>query len=163
MSDLKDFLLGRAIAFCSGLRIPTRTPVAYLYNGVRLPALPEWDREAYPFAYVCLDKYSPKYTLMISTQRLEYRSWADRGTLYYTYPVDSPLIEALTFHHAYLTEEELEDGEWDFTWSKTYEAGFDIVQSQAGFGVPFWSNTDVKNHEDGSVYLEATVPVPVYE
>ena len=28
-------------------------PVAYLYNDVRLPKLPEWDEKIYPYAYLC--------------------------------------------------------------------------------------------------------------
>jgi hypothetical protein len=32
--------------------VPSDEPIAYLYNGVQLPALPEWDRATYPFAYI---------------------------------------------------------------------------------------------------------------
>ena len=32
----------------------------YLYNGVELPALPEWDKEAYPYAYI-LESYGTTY------------------------------------------------------------------------------------------------------
>lgn len=39
-------LMGKALPF------PIRRPVAYLYNGVRLPKLPEWNREMYPYAVI---------------------------------------------------------------------------------------------------------------
>ena len=51
----KDFLEGLAIsAACHVLPVRKvfREPIAYSYNGVILPALPEWDREMYPYAWI---------------------------------------------------------------------------------------------------------------
>lgn len=44
---MSAYLLGKRIV---GQR--KRTPVAYLYNGVRLPGLPEWDKVKYPYAFI---------------------------------------------------------------------------------------------------------------
>ena len=43
------WLVGRQIA---GHRRKKGTLVGYSYNGVILPALPEWDREEYPYAFM---------------------------------------------------------------------------------------------------------------
>jgi hypothetical protein len=48
------WLVGRRIA---GQRTKQKTPIAYLYNGVQLPPLPEWDREKYPYAVIVADDY----------------------------------------------------------------------------------------------------------
>ena len=48
-SSVMGLILGQ---FSSPLPEVQKEPVAYLYNGVRLPALPEWDREKYPFAVI---------------------------------------------------------------------------------------------------------------
>ena len=60
-----------------------KEPVAYLYNGVRLPKLPEWDREMYPYAmiryyndkdayFLHTVKYRPYYTLAYREPRISY-------------------------------------------------------------------------------------------
>ena len=48
-SSVMGLIMGQ---FSSPLPISQKEPVAYLYNGVRLPALPEWDKEAYPYAVI---------------------------------------------------------------------------------------------------------------
>ena len=53
-SSVMGLLLGQ---FSSPLPISQKEPVAYLYNGVRLPALPEWDRETYPYAVIIGEGY----------------------------------------------------------------------------------------------------------
>lgn len=51
----KSWLIGFALGLCgkpppiAGSR---REPVAYLYNGVRLPKLPEYDKSVYPYAVI---------------------------------------------------------------------------------------------------------------
>lgn len=128
----------------------------YLYNGVELPALPEWDREAYPYAWIAKAPYNDDYySLIISTGECDYRSWKDYGSMYYLYPVDVPI----TVKAAYLYKGEFETGEWNFTWEKTYEEN--IVHTSSGLGLPVWSNFDVINHDDGSIYIAASDPIPV--
>ena len=160
--DKNALLLGcRVGQLIKGMRGKVKEPVAFLYgpDKVRLPKIPEVEGFEFVYIYVSYGQY----TLMISTQELEYRSWKDIGNSYYLYPVNMPLTEELTVKHAYLDAEEAESGTWEFTWSKTYEAGYDMVNEQSGFGIPFWANTTVMNHEDGSIYLAASDPVPVYE
>lgn len=64
MSLTMGWIVGRRIA---GQRGKKKEPVAYLYNGVRLPKLPEWDRDMYPWAviqYVTIT--TPAYRLLVS-------------------------------------------------------------------------------------------------
>ena len=51
--DRYSYVVGFNLAL-AGMAYPysAPTPVAYLYNGIRLPALPEWDRGVYPYAYI---------------------------------------------------------------------------------------------------------------
>lgn len=155
--NLQDLLSGMASAAASRGVLPRREPIAYLYNGVQLPGLPEWDKETYPYAWISKGQYSNQYTLHISTGLVNYRSWGDKGTLFYLYPISVPI----SVQQAYLSEDELDNGEWEFTWSKTYEEN--PVDSSSGFGLPIWSNFDVMNHYDSSTYLAASDPVPVYK
>ena len=48
---LKGFHLGKAF-YANLLRAAKGEPVAYLYGGVRLPKLPEWDETVYPYAII---------------------------------------------------------------------------------------------------------------
>ena len=104
----KDFLEGLAIsAACHVLpaRKVFREPIAYSYNGVILPKLPEWDREKYPYAVIGL--LDGVYHLTY-----HYRTFAvyDDGTYYI--PGSGTNAYALT------------DGEWVFTnlWLKRLTA-----------------------------------------
>lgn len=45
-----------------------RKPTAYLYNGIRLPALPEWDRKKYPYAMVGCYAYVGTYWLYVLSE-----------------------------------------------------------------------------------------------
>lgn len=137
MSDLKDFLLGRAIAFCSGLRIPTRTPVAYLYNGVRLPALPEWDREAYPFAVIVTPTGGGNYQLRIKENE------------FFPHIFDDGSMGLLGYAHKGF---ELIDGTW-----------VEKINTNTAYFV--WSNHDIireYSNADPDIFY-ASEPVPVYE
>ena len=54
-SSVMGLILGQ---FSSPLPEVKKEPVAYLYNGVRLPKLPEWDREKYPYAVITVANYA---------------------------------------------------------------------------------------------------------
>ena len=49
-----------------------KEPVAYLYNGVRLPALPEWDKETYPYALIHHEFSNDYYRLCLCDKPLKY-------------------------------------------------------------------------------------------
>lgn len=48
-----EFKLYLALGLCApGVWGGQKEPIAYLYNGVRLPKLPEWDKIKYPYAVI---------------------------------------------------------------------------------------------------------------
>lgn len=54
-----------------GSAVEAKEPVAYLYNGVRLPALPDFDRETYLHAYI-YGTDPTNYYLVLSVSPAEY-------------------------------------------------------------------------------------------
>lgn len=124
----------------------------YLYNGVRLPKLPEWDKSKYPYALIIHYPYND-------------------GTSYSILNVFSKPFSAidLTEKYGYVSVQVVEDGgtylEWAFTsgtdtqWrtanspvtSDTWESRTTKVQ---------WTNTDILE-PDGTLHLAASEPVPV--
>ena len=127
--------------------IPGRTPVAYLYNGVRLPALPEWDMEALPCAAV-FDLNDDMYMLILSNLPLLYRtsSYYLSGTSILAYMcIKDPNIASGAGFTAN-------------TWAFYHEETLDTIMYMTGV---FWRNLD--GYDDNGNALAASDPVPVYE
>lgn len=125
---LAAYFLGRRIA--GQRRKQDRVPVAYLYNGVRLPGLPEWDKEMYPFAYIGRNSSGTCYL------------WCDDEVKIASVDGQILFLSALGFV--------AKDGKWESS-------------TAAGVGATIvWSNVDVYD-VDGTLYLTASEPVPVYE
>jgi hypothetical protein len=113
----------------------------YSYNGVVLPKLPEWDRETYPFAVVVC---------------VEATQWTPR--VYYLLPNDTPFDMVTDIYSqkkiVILTDRKC----WKTTdgvvgWEETESSGFyDLI----------WTNHYIYD-TDGTLYLAATDPIPVYE
>ena len=119
----------------------SRTPVAYLYNGVRLPALPEWDREAYPFAVITDGGTRPKLWLLSGATfgpNNDGTEWRVKCDSYLSYSQSR-----VSYTWAYVTKADTASDICEIT---------DVV----------WANFDILN-SDGSVYLAESVPIPVYE
>lgn len=115
-----------------------RKPIGYLYGGVQLPELPEWDKETYPYA-VITKAYITEYnrTLIFAESKPFYNG-------------EQTVFEVGTKHLHYTMTSE---GAWQFQGEKTWSNG--------GLGI-IWSNTNVL-YEDGTTYMQGTDPVPVYE
>ena len=116
----------------------------YLYNGINLPARPEWDSENYPYA--CISYSLTYYHLYISTVK-QYMGedgsthWAASGT-YTRYRVRPSAGE---------TEWTLMEEESEITSTNVgsdYNIGSNVK----------WANFDVLN-EDGTLYLAASDPI----
>ena len=121
----------------AALRRKRRLPVAYLYNGVRLPKLPQWDR-------VALIRYDyVNYHLYIGSHYV-YR--IDDGSYEYGVPAGSMKYR-------------LVNGEW--VEHETFTADCWIGDVGSNF-YNKWTNTDVL-YDDGTVGFAASDPVPVYE
>lgn len=115
----------------------------YLYNGIELPPLPEWDKETYPNAYIArnTDADSYEYGLVLSKKNIGVHS----GGLYHF--ATSMLYKCI-------------DGDWTLETSALWGLS----------GVVVWSNTDVyyDTYDSlgdlaGTLYLAASTPIPVYD
>lgn len=107
----------------------------YLYNGVELPALPEWDKETYPYAL--LKAYGEIIELIVSTV-----PYTSNGT--YTFTAG----EAVSYEHS--------NGEW--TEYKTYSA----ERVSASFSY-VWTNTNIYSYNGETLYHAASEPIPTPE
>lgn len=133
----------------AALRRKRALPVAYLYNGVRLPNIyslytPELQK-THPFVWVSTE--SKWHFIHLSTQmpcvNADGKLFFPNGAEVRNYDIGV----------------DWQEGD-DFGWSinQTYEAGGVFVSAKW----TFWANADILN-EDGSVYIYASEPVPVYE
>lgn len=135
-----------------------REPVAYLYNGVRLSALPEHDNNEHPHVVIAI------YDLSIGLLG------DDSAVAYFLsdIKVTNDLYDANTYK--------------DFVWyspgdkevkaTRPYDSTGDFTEfgevSELSESKKFaleniiWTNTDLYN-TDGTLYLAASDPVPVYE
>ncbi len=146
--SLKAWLTGYALGI-AGKPLPfagKKEPVAYLYNGVRLPKLPEWDKEAYPYAVIA-------------------QTLSGDGAVVFGFAVcaDPWYVGSYSSGDNFVGADgngfqwTLIDGVWvqnNMFWG-TYNISDD------GYGV--WSNHDVIDTTDGTIYLTASEPVPIYE
>lgn len=134
-SMILGWLTGRAIAG-HGARWG-KVPVAYRYNGVRLPALPEWDQITYPYAVIVTPQSGGNYRLYINEDPFPL----------YVYDDGSMGLRVLAYDGF-----ELIDGAW-------------VEKSNRGRVVFVWSNHDIirENADADPDIFYASDPVPVYE
>lgn len=111
--------------------------VGYSYNGTVRPALPNWDKETYPYAHI------RGRELFFSSTPITY----DTGTWKYT--CSTPYLLA---NFTYST-----DATDDISWSEPKETE---TQSTNGYNPVQWSNHNILD-ENGNVYIEASAPVPI--
>lgn len=125
------------------LPMGARVPVAYLYNGVRLPGLPkEWNPETHPFA--CLFTTGGNvYTLRMMPSDSYYTTYFNKRV----FMSDNGCLEAtnVTGDTDRFTLTERTGGVYISLTDKTIWVNFDLV------------------NEDGSIFLAASDPIPVYE
>jgi hypothetical protein len=138
-SLLMGWLVGESV---KAMLSKQKEPVAYLYNGVRLPALPEWDKSKYPYAYLlnlpggyyCYVQDKPGYS-------------KNDGRIY-------------TAIGTNMREYELTNGKWEFT----ADILWDIEEKYSFYesNLFIWVSSDIFD-TDGTVCFTASEPIPVYE
>lgn len=111
----------------------------YLYNGIELPELPEWDKEKYPYAFL----YSDPTGMYLGFCCVESLSFFD----------DDGTWRAGGNGKVYLTE--YANGQITKLWEERSDESIGVA-----VWAILWSNTDIIA-KDGSVQLTATEPVPV--
>ena len=141
--DKRSFCLGMALRLMQN-RLPLsssqKEPVAYLYNGVRLPPLPEWDKTTYPYAVIdssgdlCVSKNSPRVENVMGTMKVCASGKTDDAVLIY--------------------KKDVATGNWEYFSSKMYK--------YIPLDETVWTNTDIL-YNDETVFMEASEPIPVYE
>ena len=116
----------------------------FLYNGVELPKLPEWDKTTFPYA--CLaptlgQGADNSTTLVVVTRKFKsenkYLYW-NSNCYYMTYRYNGT-------------------GEWYESLRKTQ-----IISAHKSSLKPFWANVDVFD-TSGQLYLPASSPVFPYD
>lgn len=143
------FLAGRSIA---GMR-RAKEPVAYLYNGVRLPKLPEWDREAYPYAVIRKDILSTKFKLLLFSK---YKFDLDSSGVVHFGSLSDAEGDDIVPGIGYALNTTSSEG-----WTGYWEADRMAVSMESSLQGPIWTNVDLEYN--GTMYLEASEPIPVYE
>lgn len=121
-----------------------RKPTAYLYNGIRLPALPEWDRGVYPYA-----------TIAVSSGKYLFTAWAAKPYCSGNFALFAPEGEGRITHLSCWVSAD-NSGWGEFTYGELADNGAGSADK------PFWADWDVLD-ENGNVWLAASNPVPVYD
>ena len=140
-SSVMGLLLGQ---FSSPLPMAQKEPIAYLYNGIQLPPMPEWDKVKYPYAVIRKD-LADQYFVEFTDKLYVYDG--DNRNFWCYAPVK-------------LKGYKWQDNQYYTDWKFELESEYTGVKHTAYY--IFWTNTDILN-EDGSVYLSASEPIPVYE
>lgn len=121
---------------------PSKQPIAYLFKGEQLPPLPSVDRNLYPYTTIeILNRFGTYATLRYTVDPQVYNGQYvvpgnNRKQMYYYLKVGGT--------------------EWIGT-------GIESEMSEAGYSSStHWADYDIISTVDGSVYLPASDPVPVY-
>lgn len=138
-------------------------PMAYLYNGVRLPPLPERDKKKYPKAFVHIEPMN------IVTQgayiALVYFCSDTKTVLKEGWISSSDYIHA-TSYVRWLLYDDMGTNFWEQYPQKQWINEKIVDQSDfaelEALSLVKWSNYDIY-HSDGTLFLTASEPVPVYE
>lgn len=130
-----------------------RKPTAYLYNGIRLPALPEWDREKYPYAVISnADGWGGCRLFVLTTisnHHVKLVTTVSGVTeLRYFYGVGCRYVQCIC---------DEKTGMWS-----SFGDEVEVFFEASHFSLPIWANFDLLN-EDGTVNVATSDPVPVYE
>jgi hypothetical protein len=146
MIDMKSWLYGFCLGICGKpLPLVQKTPIGYSYNGVILPKLPEWDREAYPYAVIC-QLNNGGFALLVGSGKWKAAADSDgsyialRGLDYQQYSYDH------------------ESNGWAYVR--------DGLAYTDAFGIDgmFWGNLDIYDvHDANTIVIPASDPIPVYE
>ena len=137
---------------------PSGEPIAYLYNGVRLPDINEvWtDKETYPYALITVGYDSAHtadyYELFLSDQPVTARAY-DTGDASYLNN------SGATMNYLRFVLNGNAWAEHPTDYGSTLSNG----KYKSGSGTFLYANYDVLKKADGTTYLAASEPVPVYE
>lgn len=160
---LTAFLVQFALGLCDPIPLfsdgEAKNPVAYLYNGVRLPALPEWDKVNNPCAAIMrIEIGGIAHALLAVAQYADSRFAIKNnknGDPIVTAKVSGYYVGINSFNCIAMFYAPLSGGEWVATTESFSCNAEDLI----------WSNFDVADArtDEEIVFLAASYPVPVYE
>ena len=136
-SSVMGLLLGQ---FSSPLPMAQKEPVAYLYNGVVLPKLPEWDKETYPYAVIGVDHDFGFRRLVLSVSDKKSKYWGLFGTYY-----DDDVSRLVYI---------IRDTEFDQKTDYNTKSSFTLEA--------LWTNHDIVDDDSGEIIMPASEPVQDY-
>lgn len=142
----------------------TSDPIGYSYGGVVLPELPEYDKEQYPYAFMAYangeafgdpNGYAATVYVLSGALLFEDNGLAtDSSCLYKQFAFTNSQILADLLTSSYSANVSV--GDWCLV-----DEGDDYTWCDVEGSVVNWTNTDILN-TDGSTYLSASNPIPVY-
>ena len=157
MSDLRSRVLGTIFGTLSRGTFPQRNPVAWLYNGVRLPGLPVvegFDKAKFTHKMIYFSNGS-------GDDVASYAFIAFSEPLYLNLD-DNTLRWSATGEYIYFANFALADGSPGEMWSFT-DGPYNKDDWWGNFGEHvIWTNYDICD-TTGAVHLAGSEPVPVYE
>ena len=119
-------------------------PVAYSYNGVVLPKLPEWDKETYPYA-------------VIATANDSIHLFCCASPYPYAYETDGVESVRLSSNPDILFVVNMPNNN---AWGAGYEwkLGLSVLKDNV-----IWTNVDILNPDGTIAVPKSPNPIPVYE
>lgn len=155
MSDLRSRVLGTIFGTLSRGTFPQRNPVAWLYNGVRLPGLPVVEGFDKAFIRTWHQNSGSTRTDLYLFPNNAYYTVADGGLLHFGGGGAEPVQ---VMHY------KLSENAWAFIDNPENATvpppgGWVITSNSVVYLT--WANFDMEY--DGTLYMKASDPVPVYE
>lgn len=121
----------------------------YLYNGVELPALPDWDKEVYPYAWIDT----------VTMTRATHELWLVKDVDLTAFSASGTTSKKNYFKmYECLVADGVVPTEWTLYTSKEEMDSASTVSCTR----TIWTNTDM-SYSDGTLILAASEPVPVRE
>ena len=121
---------------------------AYLYNGIRLPALPEHDAK-YKYAYIDYNADSDTATLTLTSSAF---------TSYYVAETGRTWVH--TEHFSYPDCVYVARYSWAAGGTAWTLVGETTPQELSGTSLPTWTNTKIVDDDSGDITLAASDPIP---
>lgn len=144
-------------AFVLGLLAPgewggvQKEATMYRYNGVVLPKLPEWDKTAYPYAFILKSTDGASYIFVGRSSRPGVNRYSEEVG-YYWYGGASGDNNRFVLST---------DG---LMWETATTTVFTGIPAWSCFDFPYTLDSSyIPDELEGTVYLAASEPIPVYE
>ena len=134
----------------------------WIYNGVELPALPDWDKETYPYA--CILQTDDSAQIMLIVLSLPYQFSTIRADFEGNGTVETRSIlcsyappNTSGQSRGYLPY----NGAWYSVGTEHWDGGSSgLYYGLTGFSnTPVWSNVDIINTDSGNVYFHTSSPI----